>query len=184
MPKTSLFPNLMFTLRLLACTFAAIFVMQGSKAYSTLAAKAQAQHAATEKVMRFKESLAKLANVRTHWEKSYAPEERVQDMLTLLALVNFEDYGIETDNDNLLVQKVEAVKLGEVELELSKVCLATGVGDGASLYVRAGNYSALLNGIKQLAKRPDIAIGNIALQGESAFPLAKLGEFCLYLRRS
>lgn len=174
----------LFTLRLLAYIFAAMLVFQGMKAYRTLAAKTQAQHAATETVMRFKASLAKLANVRSEWEKNYQHEDRVQDLITLLALVNFAQFGLETDKDNLVLLRVDAVKLGEFDLELSKVCLASGVGDGATLFVRAANYSALLNGMKQLAQRPDLVIGNISLQGDTAFPFAKLGEFCLYVRRS
>jgi hypothetical protein len=50
--------------------------------------------------------------------------------------------------------------------------------------VRATNYQTLLNGIDRLAKRPDIYIGNIALQGDRTFPLARLGDFCVYLRNN
>lgn len=176
--------NSQFKNLLLVCAFvlAGMFVMQGLKAYGTLGAKVVAQNAATEGLMRFKEMFTALGSSRTKWDKNYRKEDSVQDLVTLLAVVNFEQYGIETDNDNVVVMKVEPVKHGDADLGLTKICLSTGVGDGGTLYVRAANYQTLLSGIDKLAKRPDIYIGNIALQGDRAFPLAKLGDFCVYLR--
>lgn len=178
--------NSQFKNLLMVCAFiiAGLFITQGMKAYGTLGAKVVAQDAATEGLMRFKEMFSALSGSREKWDKFYRREDSVQDLVTLLAAVNFEQYGIETDNDNVVVTKVEPVKQGDADLGLTKICLSTGVGDGGTLFVRAANYQALLNGIDRLAKRPDIYIGNIALQGDRAFPLARLGDFCVYLRNN
>lgn len=167
-----------------ACIIAGMFVMQGVKAYGTLNAKVVAQNAATEGLMRWKEMYSALSESRGRWDKSYRREDSIQDLVSLLGHINFEQYGIETDNDNAVVLKVEPVRQSELDLGLTKICLATGVGDGGVLFLRAQSYQGLLNGIDRLARRPDIYIGNISLQGDRAFPLAKLGDFCVLLRNN
>lgn len=167
-----------------ACIVAVMFGLQGMKAFSTLNAKSIAQDAVTESVVRWKEMFTALGDSRKQWERSYRREDSIEDMVSLLNHIGFDKYGVETDDDNAFVTKVEPVVHGESPLGLTKVCLGTGVGDGATLFLRSTSYTALLTGIDKLAGRPDIAIGNITLQGDKAFPLAKLGDFCVLFRTS
>ncbi len=167
-----------------ACIVSGMFVMQGLKAYGTLNGKAVAQDAVTENLVRWKEMFLALSESRQKWDNSFRREDTVEDMVHLISHVGFEKYGIETDNDNAILTKVEQITQGESPIGITKICMATGAGDGGALFVRAQNYQTLMKGIEQLARRPDIYIATISLQGDKAFPLAKLGDFCILLRNN
>jgi len=78
-----------------------------------------------------------------------------------------------------VLQTNTAVTSNNVDLALTKLCLATG---GDNFIVEAASYDALLRGIAMLARRPDIGIGDISVLGDKDGPQAKLGNLCVYLR--
>lgn len=167
---------------LFACAVVAMAANIGIKSHKILKDKAQAQDSVTQSLERWEQSYQALGASRDAWNKNYQLESSVQDVLSLMGLVNLKSYGLVTDIDNLVLTKAEQVMQNDVPIGLTKICMGTGAGDGGALQVQAYTYQALLDGISQLTKRPDIYLGNITVQGKSAVPMARLGEFCVLMR--
>jgi hypothetical protein len=167
-----------------ACALAVIASLAGIKANKTLNSKAVAQEGVTQSLERWHQSYQALGESRVKWAKSFQREDSVQDVISLIGLLDLNSYGLLTDTDSVVLTKVEQIKHNDAVLGLTKICMGTGTGDGGALEVKSQNYQTLLNGIEMLAKRSDIYIGNIALQGDKGVPIARLGEFCILLRNN
>lgn len=168
-----------------ALLFAAMLGYQGLQAYKKLVEKAQAQEAVMESVQRWKESFRALAGSVQRWERSYRREDSVHDLVTLYSVINLANYGLSADIDTVGLQKVSSVEEGGVSLGLTKICIASSsAGDAGTLEVKAPNYQVLFSGLQSLAERPDLYIGTIAVLGDRPVPVARLGEFCVLLRKN
>jgi hypothetical protein len=172
-------------LNILALVLAAILIVHGVQTYKILTDKAAAEVAETDKLQRWKATYKALATSQVKWAHDYQPVGGGgHQIVDLLKLVDFARYGVETDVDNLMVSKTNPVMVGDTSIGLERVCLKTTVADGGTLFLRAPNYQALLTGLKRISEeRPDIEIGSAALFGNGAFPLVKIGEFCILLRQ-
>ena len=169
---------------LIAIGFLMIAGVQGLKAYRTLAEKAAAQERATESVERWKQSYMALASTVKQWESSYRHENSIQDLMSLYHAIGLKDYGLQSDVDTMILHKVEPVAQNGAALGLTCVYLASaGSGDSSGFEVRASSYQNLFTGLKRLSERPDIYIGMITIKGDKT-PTAKLGDFCVLLRKS
>lgn len=166
-----------------ACIMAALMVSQGVKTYKAANEKALAQDGVTESVLRWKQSYMALSSSIKRWDDSYRKEESVQDLATLYSLIDLKKYGLTSDTDGIVLNKVDPVTQNNTPIGLTRICMGNGSGDGTSLIVRAGTYQALFSGIDKLAKRSDIYIGNISVQGDKDIPTARLGDFCVFLRK-
>jgi hypothetical protein len=166
-----------------ACIVSAMFVLQGLRAGSILDEKIKAQVAEMETVVRWRQSYRALIVPFQRWEKVFRKQDTIPDIVGLVAHVGLEKYGLQTDSDNVVISHVDPqiVYSGE-KIGLAKICLATGSSSNGGFLVAAENYELLMQGIKHLAKRNDILIGNISLEENKAFPIAKLGDFCILLR--
>jgi len=168
----------------LALGFAAVLIMQATKAHRILNERAQSQAAVTESVQRWKQSYMALADTAKKWESSYRREESIQDLVSLYEAVGLTEYGLRADTDSVMLQKVDPVTQNGMPIGLTKFCLASAASsESMGLQVQALNYQALFAGIKRLAKRPDIYIGTITVRGDKELPVANLGEFCVLLRK-
>jgi len=161
---------------------AAMFIFQGTVANKALRAKVLEQTEQTETVVRWKQSFKALAATRGKWDRSFQRSDAIQDLVGLASHLGLERYGLQTDRDNMHLLKIEQVQQNNLAIGLTRFCLATGSGNGNNFLVAAENYEKLLVGVDRLAKRSDISLGTISLEGDKAFPIAKLGEFCVLLR--
>lgn len=161
---------------------ATMFIYQGTVAMKSLRVKVQEQTEQTETVVRWKQSYKALAATRGKWDRSFQRSDAIQDLVGLASHLGLERYGLQTDRDNMHLLKIEQVQQNNLPIGLTKFCLATGSGNGNNFLVAAENYEKLLTGVDHLAKRADISLGTISLEGDKAFPIAKLGEFCVLLR--
>jgi len=158
--------------------------LQGVNAYRTLTEKAAAQDAVTESVQRWKQSYMAVADSVQRWEADYPRDDAVQDLVSLFSIIDLGAYGLRSNTDKIILNKVDPVIENGMHIGLTKVCLATAGGvESAGLDVESDNYKTLFAGLKRLAQRPDIYIGTITVKGDKAVPLASLGEFCVLLRR-
>jgi hypothetical protein len=177
--KTGKFPLM------IALAFSAVLGVQGNLAYVALANKAQAQEGVTESVQRWKQSYLALGDSVKKWGASYRREDSVQDLVSLFAVVNLEQYGLQVNTDSLLLNKVEPETRNGMAIGLTKICLASaGSAEGGSLEVSAPNYQALFAGLKRLSSRKDIFISTITVRGAKLTPVANLGDFCVLMRKS
>ena len=169
---------------LLALAFSAILATGGVKGYKILSNKAGEQDAVTESVIRWKQNYLALAESIKRWDASYRREESIPDMLSLIAAVNLGTYGLASDPDTIMIQKIDQVRRGNASIGLSSVCLASAGAPGAgALEVNAPSYAALFAGLQRLAGRADVSIGSIAIRVEKGTPIGSLGDFCVLLSR-
>lgn len=164
---------------LLSVGLAGVLVSSGITGHAVLADKTKEQTAITEAVVRWKRSFRALAGTQEQWDKVYKPASSVRDQLSLFALLNLPQYGLRANTDAVVLRTSSAVTSNNVDLALTKLCLATG---GESFVVEAENYDALLRGLSMLSRRADVHLDNISILGEKDVPQAKLGDLCVYLR--
>lgn len=170
-------------LTLLVATVAAgLFAMGGVRGYQVLAAKTGEQDLSTESLERWSKSYLALGESRARWVRSYRREDNAQDVLSLIGLAGLEAYGLIADADSVVLTSLEQVNANGAPIGLTRICMGTGSADGGGLVVHAASYDALLHGVERLAKRKDVSLGNITVQGDKVVPLANLGDFCLLLR--
>lgn len=166
---------------LMAVVLSALCGMQGFKAFKVLSEKARLQADVTESVDRWKQNYKALGDTVKRWNSDYRRQESVDDLMTLVGLVRFGEYGLTFNADNLILNKILPVTQSDAQIGLTKVCLATN-GTG-TMEVQASSYQALFNGLNKLALRPDIYIERISVRGDMAVPVASLGEFCVLLSK-
>lgn len=172
------------TFVVMALALILIAAVQGNKAYRTMINKAQAQADVTESVKRWKQNYMALGKSSKRWEHDYRHQGSVPHLLALFAIINLDEYGISTNTDAMILNKVEPVAQNGMPIGLTKVCFTTnGGGDASALEVHASSYQMLLGGIKRLAQRPDIHIGTISIKGDKSIPVANLGDFCILLSK-
>lgn len=164
----------------LATVLAVAMAVQGARAYRTLRDKALAQNQVTASVTEWRQTYQALAEPMKRWQGGYRHIDSVDDQEALLGLATLDRYGLATNPDTAIVNKVETISQNGVPLGLSKSCLVTG-GDGG-LEVTAANYQALLRGIGELVARQDIHVRAIAFRGGKPQPSASLADFCVLLR--
>ncbi len=164
---------------MVALAFSIVFIVQGLKAYRTLAAKARAQDDVTFTIQGWKKDYEALASSVKKWEAAFQSEDSVQDLVSLNPVIRLDHYGLRADTDKLLLNKVELVHHATIAIGLLKVCLTTGTG----FEVQASDYQTLFTGLKNLSKRLDISIGEVVIRGDRSAPTASLGDFCVLLRK-
>lgn len=166
---------------LMVCGLAALCAIQGMKAHNVMTEKARLQADVTESVDRWKQNYKALGDSVIRWGKDYTRQAEVDDLMTLVGLVRFGEYGLNINADNLSIFKIVPVTQADAQIGLTKVCLATN-GEG-TMNVTASSYQSLFKGVNQLAQRPDIHIEKISVRGDMAVPMASLGEFCVLLSK-
>lgn len=164
---------------MLAIAISGVFVTGGLNGHALLSEKAKEQSAVTESVVRWKRSYRALAGTQEKWAKTYKPASGLRDLLAIVALLDLPAYGLQANMDSLVLRTDSQVSANNVELGLTKLCLATG---GESFTVEARNYDDLLKGVNQLSHRPDIFVDNISILGDKDVPQAKFGDLCVFLR--
>lgn len=163
-----------------------IMVYQGFQIRNSLVEKAVTQQAVVEGLERWRQQYLAVRESRVRWEKQYPKIDTVHGIEPMIAHINFEAYGLQSDPDKMKVVQAEEITQGPqggVPLGLVSTCLATSSGDRNVLEVSAPTYQALMAGIDKLAHRPDISIGNISVKkGDVKSPIGRLGDFCVLMR--
>lgn len=165
----------------LIIAFICVYVLYsgGQIAYQNLQARTAMQITVNNSIERWKQSYLALQSVAKDWKTKYRAATSVRDIRSVIGLINLPAYGLEADTDHLYLMSAPEVKQNNMQIGLTKICLGT-TGDG--FIVKAPSYVALLEGIHQLARRDDIYIGSVGVEGNLPKPQAKIGDFCLYLR--
>lgn len=148
--------------------------------YKTLTNKAEQQHAALSQINRWKTEYELLKPVQARWNQTLAPTNEITDLYHIYNALKLASHGLHTDQERLLVEKIEPIVLNGVPLYATRVCLKTAAENGLAVY--APNFSPnLLDGLEQLADRHDVEIQNIVLTTENGMPKAIM-DFCLIFR--
>lgn len=154
--------------------------VQGLKAYRVMSEKAQAQANVTESVHRWKQNYLSLGASVKRWNNDYRSQDSIPDLMTLISVINFQEYGLMANSNTMFVNKIDPIIQGGAPIGLTKVCLASS-NTGSALEVQAPSYQVLLNGIKRLAQRSDIHIETISIKGDKPIPVVHFGDFCALL---
>jgi hypothetical protein len=166
-------------LMVLALAVAGVLTTGGIEGHAVLSAKAKEQTDVAESVIRWKRSYRALTGTQEKWERTYKPASGVQDLLSIVSLLDLQAYGLQANMDSLVLQTDTQVKANNVDIGLTKLCLATG---GEAFTVKAASYDALLKGVDRISHRADIFVDNISILGDKDVPQAKFGELCIFLR--
>lgn len=156
---------------------ALFLALSGWTVSATMIGKAQEQTKTLEDFRQWRSSYEALIPVQLQWDKSFHPASEVRDMLSLHALLNS---ALSTNMDRLVVETLDRVKVGELELGLSRVCLASAGEPG--LNFEGESFSVLVAELKKMAQRHDIQMGQIKLFDYKSKPTALVTGFCLLLR--
>lgn len=142
--------------------------------------KAAAQKQALSQINRWKAEYDALKPYQAQWNKALLPTAEIKDLYRVYAALDIERHGLKADQGNLLVDKIEPITLNETLIHAYRVCVRTATDVG--LTVTAPRFSPdLLDGLKQLAARHDIEIGNIQLSAHNGAPKATM-DLCLIFR--
>lgn len=156
-----------------------ILSYQGFLTHKTLIAKADTQNAVTDGVSRWKQNFAALGPSTNRWKQDYRTTDSMQDLMSLIKLVDFAKYGLIVSDDSIHLQKVEPVIFNNAPIGLTRICLGTS---GDLMEVKATDYRTLFAGIKSLVQRSDISINSIIVKGDKPTPAADLDSFCVLTR--
>lgn len=167
-------------LAILALGLIAISAIQGTKAHRVMTDKAIAQDNVTESIHRWKQNYMALGESVKRWGRDYHNQDSVPDLMTLIALLRLDEYGLIANTDNVIINKIEPLIQNGVQIGLTKVCLTSS---NNAFEIQASSYQNLFNGVKQLAQRPDIYIDSISVKGDKFIPVAQLGDFCVLLSK-
>jgi len=145
-----------------------------------IAEKAEGQKQALSQINRWKAEYDALKPYQAQWDKALLPTTEIKDLYRVYAALGIERHGLKADQGNLLVDKIEPITLNETPIHAYRVCVKTATDVG--LTVTAPRFSPdLLEGLKQLAARHDIEIGNIQLSAHNGAPKATI-DLCLIFR--
>lgn len=169
----------------IACVLAfLVLAMHANNAFKIMNEKVRAQENVTESVYRWTESINALNASIERWKTTFTKEDSLQDLRSLLELINFQAAGLKVKIDGIGVVGIEEVTHNGIGLGLSKICLATtGIGTGTAVEVEAADYRTLFEGVQRLSARPDLQIDSIVIRGDKNVPTATLGGFCVLLSK-
>lgn len=158
-------------------------VILGNSAFNDnqiLAQKVEGQQSALNQINRWKAEYDALKPFQAKWDKTLAPTSQITDLYHIYIALDIERHGLKTDQELLIVYKIEPITLNGTPIHASRVCLKS-IGD-TGLAITAPHFSPdLLNGLKQLAERRDVEINNIQLGTQHNVPKATL-DICLVFR--
>lgn len=163
------------------CAIAAVFVVYTPKAVQALSAVQDRQVTANERLIEWKSQYQALQPVKAAWANSYIAEGDATDLLKLFRYANVERHGLNANVDRVRQSASSPVSVNGQEIGLQRLCLATG---GDSFEVTAAGITALRAGLRELAKRRDLVLGNIELSFDSSSGVAKarIQPFCVLVR--
>lgn len=151
--------------------------LSGWKTSSAMLAKATEQKKTLEDFRQWRSTYEALIPVQKQWSQSFKAAADARDLLSLHSLIGS---SLRTDMDRLVVEKIDRVKAEELELGLSRVCLASSGESGMSF--QSDSFSTLVAGLKVLAARNDIEMGTVKVLEQRAKPTALVQGFCLLLK--
>lgn len=172
LPKQTSFVSL--TLGALVALFLG---MSGWNTFNAMQAKAGEQKKALEDFRQWRSTYEALIPVQKQWGEAFKPAAQARDLMSLHSLMGA---GVKTNMDLLVVDKLDRLKVNELELGLSRVCLSTSGESG--LVFEGESFSSLMLEVQKMAGRSDIEMGQIKVLEHKGKPTALVQGFCLLLK--
>lgn len=151
--------------------------LSGWKTSSAMFAKATEQEKALEDFRQWRSTYEALIPVQKQWGQSFKAAADARDLLSLHNLIGST---LKTDLDRLVVEKIDRVKVAELELGLSRVCLTSSGESGMAF--QAESFSTLVSELKAMAARNDIEMTTVKVLEYKSKPTALVQGFCLLLK--
>jgi hypothetical protein len=163
---------------LLVGVLVALFLgMSGWNTFNAMLAKAGEQKKALEDFRQWRSTYEALIPIQKQWGDTFKPAAQARDLLSLHALMGTE---LKTNMDLLVVEKLDRMKVNELDLGLSRICLTTSGENGVAF--EGESFSTLLMEVRKLAARSDIEMGQIKVLEHKGKPTALVNGFCLLLK--
>jgi len=159
---------------------AAIFANGAYAIRNELVSKADSQQASLSQIKRWKAEYDILKPVQAEWNKTLTSTREITDLNRIYETLNLKKHGLNTNQERLIVDKIESVTPNSTLIQATRVCLKTSTDRGFA--ITAPRFAPdLLNGLEDLAKRRDVEVQNIQLTTENGTPKAVM-DFCLVFR--
>jgi hypothetical protein len=172
LPKQTSFVSLM-----LGVLVALFFGMSGWSTFSAMQAKAGEQKKALEDFRKWRSTYEALVPVQKQWSDTFKPAAQARDLFSLHSLMGS---GLKTNMDLLVVEKLDRLKVNDLELGLSRICLTTSGENGVAF--EGESFSTLLAEVRKMAARSDIEMGQVKVFEHKGNPTALVTGFCLLLK--
>jgi hypothetical protein len=129
---------------------AAFFLVDhGIRAYRILSEQTHLQRKKTDELERFRATYQAAEESKRKFDVAFKNIGSPRTVDALIKAINFQQYGVETDIDNIQVLNAKTVDSGGVAIGLDRACITTTVDAGDTLFLRAASYQALLAGLAQ-----------------------------------
>jgi hypothetical protein len=151
--------------------------LSGWNMSSAMFAKANEQEKTLENFRQWRSTYEALIPVQKQWGESFRSANDARDLLSLHKLMGS---NLKTNMDRLVVEKVDRMKVGDLELGLSRVCFAS-VGE-SGLAFEGESFSILVSELRKMAGRHDIEMGRVKVLEHKSKPTALVQGFCLLLK--
>jgi hypothetical protein len=146
-------------------------------ASSAMFAKAKEQDKTLEDFRHWRSTYEALIPIQKQWNQAFQSAGDARDLLSLHRLMGS---SLKTNMDRLVVEKIDRLKVSELELGLSRVCFSS-IGE-SGLSFEGESFSSLVSELKKMAARNDIEMGRVKVLEQKSKPTAMVQGFCLLLK--
>lgn len=151
-------------------------------AVSEISAIEERQARANIALQEWKAAYQALLPVNNVWNQTFTDVARTRDLVELYRAFRIEDHGFATNVDTVIQTTSEPILVNGEAVGLRRLCIANA---GSTMELRASNMRTLRSGLRELAQRNDIEIGDMALKfdDETATPVLQVHDLCLRVRQ-
>lgn len=165
-----------------AGAIALAFLAAIPSAVSEISAVEQRQASANIALQEWKAAYQALLPVNAVWNKTFTDVSRTRDLVELYRAFRIEEHGFTTDVDTVVQTTSESILVNGEPVGLRRLCIANGMN---TLELRASSMRTMRTGLRELAQRSDIEIGDLTLvfDDETSTPVLKVHNLCLRVRQ-
>jgi len=160
---------------------AVVFVFLAPKSWNALSEIQNRQISANLKLVEWKEAYHALLPVNERWNKAFPDGREAKDIVSLYRLIDLERHKLLADVDKVVQSQSSEVLVNDVQVGLQRLCVGS---EGNVMKVSAGSIKELREGLRGLAGRHDIDMGEMIFNfdEETSKPLISISGLCLKVR--
>lgn len=165
----------------LGAVLALVFLGLTPKSWNAIGEIKDRQVSSNIRFAEWKDAYHALLPVNDKWVKVFPDGRKAKDVVSLYRLIDLERHNLITDIDSVGQAESSEVLVNGVNVGLQRLCVGT---TGNVMRIEAGSVKALRMGLKGLAMRPDIDMGEIVFSFDSVSlkPVAEVTGVCLKVR--
>lgn len=158
-----------------------VFLALTPKSWKAISEIKDRQITANLRLSEWKDAYHALLPVNDLWVKAYQDGHKAKDIVSLYRLIGLSRYKLNADIDKVTQSASSDVLVNGVSVGLQRLCVASG---GAGMTIEANSIKELRAGLRSLAMRNDIDMGELVFRFDalSSKPTAIVSGLCLKVR--